>query len=530
MMGIANLITKGADMPSDSSAADLPDAGLFATLLGGEVQQAEAPEISELVVLENANVQEPMTEPGDPVPGSPWSFSKRAIKTLAGLSDAETRSVPCWVLELPEALEAVPEKSLEDAELQLFVSPQTGPCSEETLLSSAAGSDIPEQATRQGSAAVALPAGAPGLSAPVLSKEWGAAQPTEVLVNPAPVVSQTTDLAAAPVRPVADLNGTASPADGSPVPGNQALPAGEKPAALAPGFGQVDQPVTDSAPVVKAAIVAAAADGLIATKEQPGKRPAIPILGKTAPPIEFDGKVPQDSAVRAGAPVSEGSRPGRMGSEPVPDGSPESVPVMDAAFGRRVAESIYRMETERKRSSRASIDPLEGRATAPETARAVPFAPAHHGAVATSGSESRAADLQKLIDTFDRHMLSMVQQGDKMTRVTLDSREMGRLTVVCHEESSGLKVEIHAQSSAVQAALQRHEAAVRQLLQSHGSTLGKFDVTCGDGRGSDPRRFGQGRGFFDEGSRGGIEPAYLTGNEIELSMAKAPSHAVSIFA
>jgi flagellar hook-length control protein FliK len=203
--------------------------------------------------------------------------------------------------------------------------------------------------------------------------------------------------------------------------------------------------------------------------------------------------------------------------------------VREARGGLIHPEILAAMEPVRKRTPRTALDPIISREpAAPETVRTVP--PAHAGAAAIPLSDSRAADLQKLIDTFDRHMLSMVQQGDKMTRVTLNSREMGRLTVVCHEETSGLKIEIQAQNSAVQAALQRHETAVRQLLQAHGSAVGKFDVTCGDGRNTDPRRFGRGRGFFEEFPDGGIEPACSAGNEIEPLMARAPAHAVSIFA
>ena len=96
--------------------------------------------------------------------------------------------------------------------------------------------------------------------------------------------------------------------------------------------------------------------------------------------------------------------------------------------------------------------------------------------------EAKVETVQSLVETLDRRILSMVQEGTQSMRLSIRPEGLGQLTLLCREENAQLQIQIQTTSPAIQQLLQRQEGAVRALLQENGSSVGKFDVTSDGGR------------------------------------------------
>lgn len=497
--------------PAGGTKTAAPEAGLFAALLGGEVQQ-QMP-LQKIPVLpalmpEGAPAAEP--QPVVPAPELPAGWVKGPAKTAAGLSGAEIFSLAEVTADVPAAPEVPPQSLIQSAQ-----DPAAAPEPEKgaEFNRAAAALPVPDEGATEVFAAGFRPI--KGLVAHPAEK------PAAVVpgASPAPVAQSAGEPPAPAVEP------ESAPAT--------AVPAAPELRILRPGLpsaAPMSQPAPDSAAPAKEVAAVVPSEGLVAVKEPVAQRPVVLPAALGAPAVEFF-KESLPGPVRPGPALPVQGSPEPVAGDAAKAGVPERAASGEGPAVRLMVETVAVQDAERKRTSRTLMELPAGRGPAAvETVRSGVMTPAASGAAAASAGESRAADLQKMLDTFDRHLLSLVKPGEKMTRVTLNSREMGRLTVVCREEATGLKIEIQAQSAAIQAALQRHEPAVRQLLQAHGSAVGKFDVTCDDGRGADSRREGRERLFAGEVPEDGIEPAYWSSAESEPVAVRSSVHAVSIFA
>ncbi|MBN2703555.1 MAG: flagellar hook-length control protein FliK [Pontiellaceae bacterium] len=84
--------------------------------------------------------------------------------------------------------------------------------------------------------------------------------------------------------------------------------------------------------------------------------------------------------------------------------------------------------------------------------------------------------LEQLSNQFDQRLLSMVQQNEKVMRITMEPATMGKMTVLCREENATLTVEIHVQHPAVRELIARQEEDIRRVMQECNMEVGGFDV------------------------------------------------------
>ncbi len=84
--------------------------------------------------------------------------------------------------------------------------------------------------------------------------------------------------------------------------------------------------------------------------------------------------------------------------------------------------------------------------------------------------------LEQLSNQFDQRLLSMVQQNEKVMRITMEPATMGKMTVLCREENASLTIEIHVQHPAVRELIARQEEDIRRVMQECNVAVGGFDV------------------------------------------------------
>jgi flagellar hook-length control protein FliK len=121
--------------------------------------------------------------------------------------------------------------------------------------------------------------------------------------------------------------------------------------------------------------------------------------------------------------------------------------------------------------------------------------------------DEQALKFDDLVERFDRRLLSMVQQGEKVMRITVQPAAMGRLTVSCTESNSGMSLEIVAQNSGVRDVIAQQEDAIRRLMQEHSVELGHFDVLLDEGSGGQRQARGAEVQQVEQRAPRGIAPA-----------------------
>jgi len=281
----------------------------------------------------------------------------------------------------------------------------------------------------------------------------------------------------------------------------------ETPAEPLSGGGKTLEPALEEAPVAP-------------QSPQPQSPVAVQDFGKS-PPLDVPGKSPETAPQIVPKPgkfqpleVPPESAP--MGTEKVEGGVQQEAPAVAEALTtladavplrqlvrgdkrlspklQAIASDLLAVRTENVDSSTVSRAPA-------------PMAEPMPQAVAVSEQTMR---LEALTERFDQRVLSMVQRDEKVMKISLKPAALGRLTVVCREEGSGLSIEIHAQSNAVRELLAQQEDAVRRLMQEHDVELDSFSTLLDEGGGEYDRRFQQEREEkMAESSMGsgGIRPA-----------------------
>ena len=132
---------------------------------------------------------------------------------------------------------------------------------------------------------------------------------------------------------------------------------------------------------------------------------------------------------------------------------------------------------------------------------------------ATTPMLEQEAKYKALVDSVDRRLVSMAQRDEGSMRLTINSGDLGRLTLACRTEGSVLQVQIQTANPEVQELLQRHEGVVRALLQQHGANLGQFEVTPDSSGNEDfARSDAQGNDGEDEdGNASGSKSLFMHG-------------------
>lgn len=152
------------------------------------------------------------------------------------------------------------------------------------------------------------------------------------------------------------------------------------------------------------------------------------------------------------------------------------------------ATAALRPETERRDSLRRdsahrneSVVDVSSTESSRQGGRATSMQTAH---TPSSGAvmQEKVETVQRLVETLDRKVLSLVKEGTPSMRLNISPKGLGQLTIHCREENSQLQIQIQTSSPAVQTLLQRQEGAVRTLLQENGSNVGQFDVTSDGAR------------------------------------------------
>jgi flagellar hook-length control protein FliK len=125
----------------------------------------------------------------------------------------------------------------------------------------------------------------------------------------------------------------------------------------------------------------------------------------------------------------------------------------------------------------------------------------------------RVMHVEQLSSRFGEQLLSMVQQNEKVMKITVQPAALGQLTVLVREENASMTVEIHSQSEAVRELIARQEDSIRRLMQEHDVDLGKFDVLLSDKDDARDQHL-TAKEREAEGRSGGIEPASEESEEL----------------
>lgn len=274
-------------------------------------------------------------------------------------------------------------------------------------------------------------------------------------------------------------------------------------------------------------------DGQVAQQAAPpaGLKEALPKQGEadaeTAEPDEgnvlFAGFMPEETTRLPTPPTTAEGTP-QAGQAEAPVAEPEP----GLPFPLRVLPRPLEVEPQ---PAATAAEPV---GVAPAQADSAPRAPLavqpemplpQPGAV-----DERTVRFEELVERFDRRLLSMVQRNEKVTRITVQPASMGRLTVSCTEERSGLHIEIVAQSAGVREAIALQEDAIRRIMQEHSVELGGFDVLLDEGGGG-RHRTPDGHEAAGLATARGTEPA--SNNDDGEPHAPQPKHkggAVSLIA
>ena len=199
------------------------------------------------------------------------------------------------------------------------------------------------------------------------------------------------------------------------------------------------------------------------------------------------------------------------------------IPLMQAA-AERVLNPLNRREATPEELVLAVLGERDG--VNPGQAARPAAAALPEGIVQLDTINDRIMRVEQLSSRFGEQVLSMVQQNEKVMKITVQPAALGQLTVLVREENQRMTVEIHSQSEAVRELITRQEDSIRRLMQENNVELGKFDVLLKD-QSKDPRE------QLAEGQRGGqnptrgIGPASNEGGEPKDSPAIVNGNAAS---
>lgn len=156
------------------------------------------------------------------------------------------------------------------------------------------------------------------------------------------------------------------------------------------------------------------------------------------------------------------------------------IPLMQAQ-AERVLNPLIRKEATPEELVLAALGEREGFTPAPVMQRPVVAMP--DGMSTLEQMNNRVMRVEQLSSRFGEQVLSMVQQNEKVMKLTVHPAAMGELTVMVREENRMMTVEIHSQSEAVRELISRQEDSIRRLMQENNVEVSKFDVLLKDSSG-----------------------------------------------
>jgi len=134
---------------------------------------------------------------------------------------------------------------------------------------------------------------------------------------------------------------------------------------------------------------------------------------------------------------------------------------------------------------------------------------------------TRVMRLQDLVDRFDEHVLSMTgSPGDRSMKITLEPRNLGKITLSCREEGAEMMIEVVAGRSGVCELLRQQETGLRDVLEQHGYQLSEFDVRS-EGDQPDDR---SSELFDDEGKADSVLGQVMEEDENEAAQSDRSHH------
>ncbi len=278
---------------------------------------------------------------------------------------------------------------------------------------------------------------------------------------------------------------------------------------------------------------------LAAAVEGPAPGPTVPDFSLQTRPAGEPVQIPQSAAASEGtgvnqsAPVpSENTAAEALTGSGLKEGPVEMMPEMMTAVAQSIPASPSSGRTPEGQPSDAVMPPVfEGQSVgASESLERTPAMQAADAPLPGSAQmDEKSLRFDDLVERFERRLLSMVQQGDKVMRITVQPASMGRLTVSCTEDSSGMSLEIVAQNSGVRDAIVQQEDAIRRLMQEHSVGLGAFDVLLDEGSGGH-RQTGDDEVQAARKAPRGIAPASEQEGELHALHMKNRGGAVSLVA
>ncbi|MBN2683834.1 MAG: flagellar hook-length control protein FliK [Pontiellaceae bacterium] len=179
----------------------------------------------------------------------------------------------------------------------------------------------------------------------------------------------------------------------------------------------------------------------------------------------------ESKAAEAAVPLADAAPPAMMLKE---------VPLhMEEVVTRMVPSARIQVERDGavEKKGMAPVVPVAVESGPPKmaSAPAAPPAPPMNLPSAPQTNETTMR-LEQLSNQFDQRLLSMVQQNEKVMRITMEPATMGKMTVLCREENASLTVEIHVQHPAVRELIARQEDDIRRVMQECNMDVGGFDV------------------------------------------------------